>query len=61
MEDFAAEVDLNVVANRQGHFLEIQGTAEGRPFSRAQLDQLLNLADEGIQQIFTLQDQALEA
>jgi ribonuclease PH len=58
-EDAHADVDLNVVANAEGDFIEVQGTAEGRPFSRATLDELLNLAADGIEQLMTLQRAAL--
>ncbi|MEM7234530.1 MAG: ribonuclease PH [Planctomycetota bacterium] len=58
-EDSKAEVDLNVVTNGEGALLEVQGTAEGRPFSRAQLDELLDLAEGGLQKIRTAQAQAL--
>ena len=59
-EDSRAEVDLNVVMNRQGHFIEVQGTAEGAPFSRQQLDALLRVTAEGIRQLIALQRQVLE-
>jgi ribonuclease PH len=59
-EDSRAEVDLNVVMNAQGRFVEVQGTAEGEPFSRQQLDGLLRVAEEGIRQLIVLQRQALE-
>lgn len=58
-EDSRAEVDFNVVATAAGTYVEVQGTAEGRPFSRAQMDQLLELADGGIGQLFAIQDEAL--
>ncbi len=47
-EDSHAEVDFNVVATSAGTYVEVQGTAEGKPFSRAQMDELLALADAGI-------------
>jgi ribonuclease PH len=59
-EDSRAEVDLNVVGNERGHLLEIQGTAEGAPFSRAELDTLLTLAEGGIVSLQEQQRQALE-
>jgi ribonuclease PH len=59
-EDSRAEVDLNVVMNSQGQLLEVQGTAEGAPFSRQQLNQLLDLADEGLHLLRHSQLQALE-
>ena len=55
VEDSAAEVDMNVVMTEGGRFLEVQGTAEGMSFSRAELDQLLGLAEGGISQLFALQ------
>lgn len=60
-EDAVADVDLNVVANEQGSFAEVQGTAEGRFFDRATLDELLALAGGGIEQLLTLQRAALDA
>jgi ribonuclease PH len=59
-EDSRAEVDLNVVMDDNGQLLEIQGTAEGAPFSRAQLGELLDLAELGLQQLQRSQRQALE-
>lgn len=59
-EDSRAEVDLNVVMNATGNFVELQGTAEGPPFPRAALDQLLGLAQEGIQQLLAIQKAALD-
>jgi ribonuclease PH len=47
------------VATSAGTYVEIQGTAEGKPFSRAQLDELLTLADSGIAQLFEVQRDAL--
>jgi ribonuclease PH len=47
-EDSRAEVDMNVVMTGSGQFIEVQGTAEGMPFSRAELDELLALAEHGI-------------
>ena len=58
-EDFRAEVDMNCVATESGNFVEIQGTAERRPFSRKEGDQLLTLASEGIRQLAAMQRQAL--
>jgi ribonuclease PH len=58
-EDVRAEVDMNVVMTGAGRFVEVQGTAEGMPFSRAELDDLLILAEHGIGQIFELQRQVL--
>jgi ribonuclease PH len=61
VEDSAAEVDMNVVMTGGGEFVEVQGTAEQTPFARAQLDTLLNLADQGIRQLVALQRRARAA
>ena len=58
-EDSNAETDMNVVMNDGGHFIEVQGTAEGHAFRRDELNQLLDLAESGIQQLVTAQQQAL--
>ncbi|CAK0753697.1 truncated RNase PH [Gammaproteobacteria bacterium] len=58
-EDSKAETDMNVVMDQEGRLIEIQGTAEGAPFNRRQLDAMLTLAGEGIRQIQTLQRLAL--
>ena len=54
-EDSRAQVDFNVVMTGKGEFVEVQGTAEGRPFSRETLDTLLALADQGIRQLLAIQ------
>ncbi|MDF1520921.1 MAG: hypothetical protein P1P73_10640, partial [Brevefilum sp.] len=54
-EDSQADVDLNLVMTSEGEIIEIQGTAEGKPFSRAELDQMLELAGKGIYEIIALQ------
>ncbi|HVE47404.1 MAG TPA: ribonuclease PH [Acidimicrobiales bacterium] len=54
-EDVRAEVDMNVVMTSSGRFVEVQGTAEGLPFTRSELDDLLGLAEHGISQILDLQ------
>ena len=54
-EDVRAEVDMNVVMTGSGKFVEVQGTAEGLPFSRAELDDLLGLAEHGIAEILDAQ------
>jgi ribonuclease PH len=54
-EDVRAEVDMNVVMTGSGRFIEVQGTAEGLPFSRTELDDLLGLAEHGIAQILDAQ------
>jgi ribonuclease PH len=58
-EDSDAETDMNVVMNDQGAFIEVQGTAEGHAFHRAELDALLVLADGGIRELIALQRAAL--
>ena len=58
-EDSAAETDMNVVMNGDGGLIEVQGTAEGHPFSRAELAALLDLAQAGIEQILAAQRAAL--
>jgi ribonuclease PH len=59
-EDARAAVDFNVVMTSQGEFVELQGTAEGRPFSRQAVDDLLSLADKGIKQLFQAQQAVLK-
>ena len=58
-EDVRAEVDMNVVMTGAGRFVEVQGTAEGMPFTRGELDALLGLAEQGIGEIFVLQRELL--
>jgi ribonuclease PH len=60
-EDARAEVDFNVVMTGSGDLVEVQGTAEGRAFSRQQLDALIDLAARGIQQLTDFQREALSA
>ncbi|NNG39398.1 ribonuclease PH [Flexivirga sp. ID2601S] len=60
-EDSTAETDMNVVMTGEGRFVEVQGTAEGAPFDRAELDALLGLAEKGIAELTTLQQAALDA
>lgn len=59
-EDCNAEVDFNVVMTSKGEFVEIQGTAEVKPFPRETVDSLLSLAEKGIKQLFQVQQAALE-
>ena len=59
-EDSRAEVDMNVVMTGDGRFVELQGTAEGMPFTRAQMDQLVDLALKGGEELFALQRRTLE-
>ncbi|WP_457674882.1 ribonuclease PH [Thiolapillus sp.] len=58
-EDSSAETDMNVVMNDSGGFIEIQGTAEGAVFNRREMDQMLDLAAQGIQEIITEQRKVL--
>ncbi|CUU03497.1 MAG: ribonuclease PH [Fimbriimonadales bacterium] len=58
-EDVQASVDMNVVMTHQGRYVEVQGTAEGTPFSRERLLRLLDLAQVGLNEIFKVQEQAL--
>jgi ribonuclease PH len=60
-EDSTAETDMNVVMNSGGGFIEVQGTAEGHPMRREELDTLLELAAQGAEQLFALQRSALAA
>jgi len=59
-EDFAAEVDFNVVSNAAGELLEVQGTAEKKPFTPAQLHAMVALAQKGTRELHELQRAALE-
>jgi ribonuclease PH len=59
-EDVRAEMDMNVAMNRAGQFIEVQGTAEGRPFDRAMLNRLLDVAAGGIGELLFAQDRVLE-
>jgi ribonuclease PH len=55
VEDSSAQVDMNVVKTGQGRFVEVQGTAEDRPFEQADLDALLAMADKGIRELIDMQ------
>jgi ribonuclease PH len=59
-EDSRAGVDFNVVMTSKGEFVEVQGTAEGKPFSKETLNDLLALAEKGIQQLFQAQQEVLK-
>ena len=59
IEDSACDTDMNVVMTGRGGFVEVQGTAEGAPFSRAEMDALLALADKGIRELVLAQKAAL--
>jgi ribonuclease PH len=60
-EDAAAEVDFNVVMTDRLEFIELQGTAEGKPFAKPLVDSLLALAEKGIKQLFQIQKSILDA
>jgi len=59
-EDSACDTDMNVVMTGAGHFVEVQGTAEGAAFSRAEMNTLLALAEKGIGELVKMQTQALQ-
>ena len=58
-EDVGCDTDMNVVMTGAGHFVEVQGTAEGLAFTRSEMDALLELAEQGIGELILLQKQAL--
>lgn len=58
-EDSTAEVDMNIVCTGAGKFIEIQGTAEREPFNRDQMNEMLELAEKGINNLFTIQRYAI--
>ena len=58
-EDSHADVDFNVVATDGGKYVELQGTAEGKPFDRADVDRLLDLAKIGLEKLFAAQAEAI--
>jgi len=58
-EDSACDIDMNIVMTGKGGMIEVQGTAEGAPFSRAELEALLNFAKAGIEELSSLQRKAL--
>ena len=60
-EDAGADVDCNVVMTGDGRLVEVQGTAEGEPFSRGQLDAILDLAGDGIAELTKIQRDAVGA
>jgi ribonuclease PH len=61
IEDVACDTDMNVVMTGAGHYVEVQGTAEGVAFTRAEMDELLRLAEKGIGELVQLQEKALAA
>jgi ribonuclease PH len=58
-EDSKAEVDMNVVGTDGGSYVELQGTAEGKPFTRADANHLIDVADTGLARLFALQGEAI--
>jgi ribonuclease PH len=58
-EDFKAAADFNVVGTEEGELVEVQGTGESHPFTRAEMDDILSLCDQGIRQLFQAQREAL--
>jgi ribonuclease PH len=60
-EDSSAQVDMNVVGSEDGALVEVQGTAEGDPFSRREMDRMLDLALLGLQDLFAAQASALRS
>jgi ribonuclease PH len=61
IEDVSCDTDMNVVMTGAGHYVEVQGTAEGVAFTRAEMDELLRLAEKGIAELVLLQQKALAA
>jgi ribonuclease PH len=59
-EDSRAQVDMNIVCTGDGRFIEVQGTAEGSPFSREEMDNLLELGRKGIAELVRMQRQAID-
>lgn len=61
VDDVAAEVDLNVVMTGRGLLVEVQGTAEGQPFTRRELEQMLDVAERGIRELLAVQQEMVGA
>ena len=61
VEDVSCDTDMNVVMTGKGHYVEVQGTAEGAAFTRAEMDELLRLAEKGIGQLVEIQATSLRA
>ena len=61
IEDSTADVDMNIVCTGSGKFIELQGTAEKEPFSRDQMDEMLVLAEIGVNKLFEIQRNALSS
>jgi ribonuclease PH len=58
-EDADADADFNIVMTAEGEFVEVQGTAEGIPYSRGALDNVLSAAEDGIRQLIAIQQDAI--
>ena len=58
-EDSKAEVDMNIIKTGKGQFVEVQGTAESKPFDEKQMEGMINLANKGIQELIALQKAAV--
>lgn len=58
-EDSGAETDMNVIMTQHGGLVEVQGTAEGEPFKRTEMDAMMDLAEKGLKELFQLQQKAL--
>jgi ribonuclease PH len=61
VEDSACDTDMNVVMTGNGGFVEVQGTAEGQPFSQQDMNAMLSLADKGIKELVAAQKAVLES
>lgn len=59
-EDVEAEVDMNIVMTGKGHFVEVQGTAEGTPFTKADMNRLISLGEKGIKHLLEIQERHLD-
>jgi len=59
-EDSKAEADFNIVMTSKGEFVEVQGTAEGKPYSKATFDSVLSLAEKGIRQLLEIQQETID-
>jgi len=59
LEDSAADTDMNCVGSSDGRFIELQGSAEQEPFSRLEMNSLLELAAAGMERLFAIQSEAL--
>ena len=60
VEDSSAEVDMNIVMLGSGNFVEVQGTAEGKAFSKKDMDAMVKLAEKGIKELFSVQNKVLK-